>query len=80
MSRWVDSMEIAEKRELTVKEEGTNDPMEAEEVKKLEGLGTQGMCIRLVLLPRSVVEEVKKLEGLGTKGMCIRTWNHRGKT
>ena len=28
--------------------------MGAEEVKKLEGLGTKGMCIRLVLLPRSV--------------------------
>ena len=40
MSRWLDSTEIAEKWELTVKEEGTNDPMGAEEVKKLEGLGT----------------------------------------
>ena len=28
--------------------------MGVDKIKKLEGLGTKGMCIRLVLLPRSV--------------------------
>ena len=35
-----------------VKEEGKIVPTEDEDIKKLEGLGTKGMCIRLVLLPR----------------------------
>ena len=38
MSRWVDLTEIAEKWNLTVKEEGKNFPMGEGEVKKLEGL------------------------------------------
>ena len=44
---------LAEKWELTVKEEGRSDPMGVEK-KKVEGLGTKELCIRLVLLPRSV--------------------------
>ena len=35
-------------------EEGKDNPTEAEELKKLEELGTKGMYIRLVLLTRSV--------------------------
>ena len=54
MSQWVDSEEIAEKWELTVKEEETDDPMGVDKIKKVEGLGTKGICIRLVLLPRLV--------------------------
>ena len=54
MSQWVDSEEIAEKWELTVKEEETDDPMGVNKIKKVEGLGTKGICIRLVLLPRLV--------------------------
>ena len=46
MSRWVDSTEIAVKWNLTVKEEGKSVPTGEEEKKKLEGLGTKGMCIR----------------------------------
>ena len=48
MFRWVDSTEIADKWELTVKEEGANDPLEAEEVKKLEGLGTKAGALTQV--------------------------------
>ena len=54
MSRGVDSTEIAEKWNLTMKKEGKSVPKEDEDIKKLEGLGTKGMCIRLVLLPRVV--------------------------
>ena len=43
--QWVDSTEIREKWELTVKEEGKDDPMGAEEVKKLEGLGNNSMSV-----------------------------------
>ena len=53
MSRWVDVEEIADKWELTVKEDGKSDPMGVREVKRVEGLGTKGMCMRLILIPRS---------------------------
>ena len=59
MSRWVDLTEIAERLNLSVKEEGKNFPMGEGEVKKLEGLVTRRMCIRLVLLPSESVGTAK---------------------
>ena len=45
-----------DRREVVADGEGGKEepPMGADEIKKVEGLGTKGMCIRLVLLPKLV--------------------------
>ena len=53
MSRWVDVKEIATKSELTVTKGEKYNPMGVREAKRVEGLGTKGMCMRLILIPRS---------------------------
>ena len=54
MSRWLDRKELAKVCEMSIKKDGEDESKEELIMAALEGLGTQGMCARLVVMPKSV--------------------------
>jgi hypothetical protein len=54
MSRWMDRKDLVKECGMSVKKDGEDESKDELVMSTMEGLGTKGMCARLVVMPKSV--------------------------